>query len=103
MIFAGTFGQRYRRKVHPAGSWVHPDGYVVIEALDEKTAREIMFVSFGDQWATLYTWERFCAACGSASVFELFPRGELCRIIREVATDESGTERCVRNPAGSGE
>jgi hypothetical protein len=36
-----TFGQKYRREIHPSGYPVHPDGWVEIEAHSETHAREI--------------------------------------------------------------
>lgn len=55
---------------HPYGREVHPDGYVVIEAPEERLAREAAFNIYGQYWSFIYDEkpeERFA------------PRGELKR------------------------
>lgn len=70
-----TFGVQYAREVHPSGSHVHPDGYVVIKAPEYDIARDLAVQLYGKQWSDLYgihdigTWE-----------LDLFPRGVLLTI-----------------------
>lgn len=67
-----TFGQQYRREPHPKVEYAHPDGWLLIEAEDIKTAREKAFNELGDAWAFIYVeggWDR-----------SYFPLGELHRI-----------------------
>ena len=52
-----TFGVQYRHEEHPLG--MHPDGYAVIEAPDEETARKIAIAIFGTAWAFMYDREHF--------------------------------------------
>lgn len=66
-----TFGNKYRLEAHPAGEWVHPDGYLVIEATDYSTARQRAFELLGDQFAFIYAWP--------PSAY-LYPLGALKRI-----------------------
>lgn len=48
-----TFGQKYRTEPHPAGLWVHPDGWLTVEALDLISARETIAEALGVAWADL--------------------------------------------------
>jgi hypothetical protein len=74
--FRITFGMRYAHEPHPKAGLLDftptPDGYVVIEAEDEFTARMAAFAFLGKAWAFIY-----------AEPFEdwsdRFPRGELAR------------------------
>ena len=72
-IYHVTFGQQYRQEVHETAPYVHPDGYVTIEAPDMFAARAIAFEHFDRCWAMIYEQKEFKDA--------YFPRGELCRII----------------------
>ena len=54
-IFYITFGVKYRNELHPQG--MHPDGYAVIIAKDEYTARRCahrLFTWHG--WAFIYDY-----------------------------------------------
>lgn len=66
-----TFGVKYRQELHPVFSTTElPDHYVVMEAPDEETARQMMTAVCGDRWAFVYDREpdpRWC------------PKGELTR------------------------
>jgi hypothetical protein len=54
-VFRITFGQRYRSETHPAGDWIHPDGYVVIVADNELAARRKADKVFGPEgWSMIY-------------------------------------------------
>lgn len=54
-VFRITFGQRYRTETHPAGEWIHPDGYVIIVADDEQIARDKADAVFGKEgWSMIY-------------------------------------------------
>jgi hypothetical protein len=50
-----TFGQQYRHEAHPSGLAIHPDGYVVIEAIDCFAARSKAFEMFGNHFCMLHT------------------------------------------------
>lgn len=69
--FRVTFGQRYLREPHEM-EWVHPDGWLTVEAKDEETARDFLFNWMGLHWSFIYPAETFEP--------ELFPLGELHRI-----------------------
>lgn len=64
--FYFTFGQKYRRELHPLG--IHPDGWVAIMADTETDAVAHMFRLCGEQWANVYDTE---------PDMEFYPRGEL--------------------------
>lgn len=76
--FYVTFGLQYTHAQHPTIEEAHPEGWITIEAPDERTARLWMFDHHGPQWAFMYTPETFEP--------HFFPRGELARF----STSESG-------------
>lgn len=65
-----TFGQKYRYEPHPQGG--HPDGYFVIEAVNEAEARAKAFATFGKAWANMYE---------GTPASRYAPLGELGRIL----------------------
>lgn len=71
--FIVTFGQKYRRESHPKADYVHPDGYVTIEASDAGKAGDAAFKEFGNNWSHLYLKDQ--------AKLDLYPRGELKRIV----------------------
>lgn len=77
-----TFGIAYAREPHPAGSWIHPDGWVIICAATYHEARTVAVDLFGRNWSDLYHPDLFDPY---QRVYEggplLFPRGELLRIV----------------------
>lgn len=52
--FIVTFGQQYRNEPHEMVSYANPDGYLVVEALDEEHAREKAFKELGPYWSHCY-------------------------------------------------
>jgi hypothetical protein len=68
--FIVTFGQLYRREAHPRYSLAHPDGVLVINARDERAAREKAFRTLGDGWAFMHRWDDF-----GPNQWAYFPRG----------------------------
>lgn len=70
--FRLTFPIRFERDPHPAGLWVHPDGWVTVIAPSYIEARRICMDLFGPAWSDLITLTNFDAA--------YYPRGELLRI-----------------------
>lgn len=62
-----TFGQRYRREIHPHGG--HPDGWVRVRANSFAEACDKAMAKFGPLWAQAYEEDRFEKS--------LFPKGEL--------------------------
>lgn len=54
-----TFGQKYRYEPHPSGNSVSPDGYVLILAPNEGTARDLAFNIYGSAWAFIYSDDAF--------------------------------------------
>lgn len=74
--FAVTFGVQYKNQPHPILD--HPnvaDGYVVIEAPDEDTARKIAENLFDDTWSMLYD-SKFPRYPRDS---DFFPLGEIAR------------------------
>lgn len=67
--FYFTFGQKYRHEPHRIGG--HPDGWVVVEAETEESARAIMSVYCGLSWAACYNKQPDKV---------MFPRGEIKRL-----------------------
>jgi hypothetical protein len=67
-----TFGVQYAREPHPRLPFVHPDGYLTVEAPDYRTALAVAFAMTGGAHAFDYP-ER--------PSHTTFPRGELCRVI----------------------
>lgn len=81
-----TFGQRYRTETHPVFADAHPDGWVTIVADSEEQARRVAFGLLGRQWAFLYpsTYTELDQGLRPGRKWaELFPRGELARIVAE--------------------
>lgn len=75
-LFVFTFGVQYASEPHPGtinGVTPHPDGWVVVEAPDENTARRAVHEQIGDKWAFCYPADRFDSS--------YYQRGELTRII----------------------
>lgn len=71
-----TFGVQYRQdNPHPVFDWVHPDGYVVIEAANEEQARAFAYAIFGDHWSFDYDLAEFEGPEGPAEKFH--PKGRL--------------------------
>jgi hypothetical protein len=64
------FGQRFRREEHPAGAWVHPDGYVLVDIPDYAQARQQVALYFGTAWSNLDDMSE-------ADLKEYFPRGQI--------------------------
>lgn len=54
-----TFGHKYRYETHPQLSDAHPDGYVVIEAADFESARQLAFENLGPFWSNIYDENEF--------------------------------------------
>lgn len=53
-VFYVTFGVKYRTEEHPTG--MHPDGYAVIIAKDEDSARAFAWELWGAHWAFIYDY-----------------------------------------------
>lgn len=69
-----TFGVQYAHEPHPRCAWVHPDGWLRIEAQTEQDARLAAVDLLGSAWSMCYTpsdedeWR---------DSIKFFPRGEL--------------------------
>jgi hypothetical protein len=92
-LFYLTFGQQYAREAHPTAGWIHPDGYVTIDAPDEATARTFAHAwTCGGRFCDLYAedseWAppRYNHAWGEPG----YPRGELARLLVETAASRPG-------------
>lgn len=72
MEFIVTFGQKYRSEPHPKVDYANPDGFLVIEAIDEKSARGKAFEELGEYWSHCYP--------RTTEHEKYFPLGELHRI-----------------------
>jgi len=76
--YAVTFGVRYRRGGDPHPTLEHPcpaDGYLLVEAPDELTARCRVIQAIGNAWAFMYDLPR------SAPELDRFqPLGAIARI-----------------------
>lgn len=57
--FYVTFGSQYPREEHPTWSGANKDGYFVIHAPDELSARKLAFGLFGEKWSMIYTAAEF--------------------------------------------
>lgn len=76
-IYYVTFGSQYSYEPHPSGDWVHPDGYLAIEASTYDLARERAFEITDGKFAFMYDKEPEA---------QFYPRGELLRVaVQEVA------------------
>ena len=78
--FYVTFGQQYARKPHPRFRGAHPDGYLVVEAVDLADARMFAVSLLGTYWSDCYGQET--AETWKA---ELFPAGVLARFVTPAA------------------
>lgn len=54
MRFYLTFGVQYAVEPHPTLPRVDPDGYIIVHAPDEITAREMVIQRCGRAWSMLY-------------------------------------------------
>lgn len=70
-----TFGQRFRRDVHPQLPAAHPDGYVVFVTDYPDNVRLLVVDQLGVEWSGIYT-EPFADFRD-----EYYPRGELARFV----------------------
>lgn len=77
--FIITFGSQYRTMEHPTFPPAHPDGYVVIHAVDEPTARATAFGMFGDHWSMCYTRKEFMRD-GVEQVERWYPLGAIADV-----------------------
>ncbi len=57
--FMFTFDARYAHEPHPYCLAAHPDGYVVIEALDKGAAQAAFLRMFGNTWDRAYDTAEF--------------------------------------------
>lgn len=72
--FRITFGQKYRRELHPTFGGAHPDGWLTIMADDEDAARATAVGWLGTKYSSLAN----AAAYDDWDAY--FPLGELHRI-----------------------
>lgn len=79
--FYVSFGQKYRHETHPRLPFVHPDGYLTIEAKNYTSARAHAFTLMGPAWCMLYDAEEF------KGISHHFPRGELKRFLAPTLED----------------
>lgn len=70
-----TFGQQYPREPHPTFPGADHDGFVVIEAPDETTARRTAVDRLGQRWAFIYSADDWTAGDHA----DYYPKGELAR------------------------
>lgn len=83
--FRFTFGVQYAHEPHPV-PWVHPDGWLAVEAPNEDMARALVYQMMGEKWA-------FCYAENDprCPTIERYPLGELRKFaitIKEKASDD---------------
>lgn len=69
-----TFGQKYRNQPHPLQTYPHPDGWLLVKAVDMTEARTKAFQELGPFWSNIYTDQEF------KKNQHLYPKGELHRI-----------------------
>jgi hypothetical protein len=72
-----TFGVKYSHETHPYWEGVDPNGWVLILAPDEPTARALAHVYFRESWAFLYDGLHFDEA---ESRSRFYPKGALAVI-----------------------
>lgn len=78
--FYVTFGSQYRptNTAHPQG--MDANGYFVVEAPDESTARSLTVALFETRWSMLYTSEEWGSMQTTAEIKYWYPLGELGRL-----------------------
>lgn len=67
-----TFGQRYPREPHPFKDYADHNGWLTIDAPNERLARKAAFEELGQYWSMLYSEDEFDKS--------LYPKGELMRL-----------------------
>lgn len=77
-------GQDYGADPHPVGGYdfVHRDGWWTIVAPDYDAARSLVVGMLGSGWSNLVTPEEY-------NVWELFPRGEMLRLIHPAMSEQA--------------
>lgn len=73
--FSVTFGGQYAYIPHPFDARIHPEGWAVVEAVDEREARAMVYELMGVSWAFVYAGPEPRAS-------GLYQRGEILRIRR---------------------
>lgn len=78
-----TFGVKYRHEVHPHWEGADPDGWVLIEALDEPAARALAQQYLGMFWSMLYPDTHFTEELNKRMYY---PKGTIATISADGAT-----------------
>lgn len=65
-----TFGQKFRREIHPANDFLHPDGWIRVVMTNPEAARFMANAKLAP-WANLYSEEEFLKEQ------DRYPKGEL--------------------------
>jgi hypothetical protein len=86
--FRVTFGLHHEQVPHPNCGWVHPGGWLTIEAPNEELAREGALITVGrtdpdnprsaPAFAFIYDMSK---PENTGSMWEAFTRGELMRVV----------------------
>jgi hypothetical protein len=72
-----TFGVQYSHLPHPTWPGAHPDGWVLIEAVNEDRARGLAYLYFKQNWSMLTPENHFPAELNKR---QYYPLGEIARI-----------------------
>ena len=74
-----TFGVQYHHETHPTDPSITPDGWAVIEAHSEESARQIANAVFDGEWSMIYTEENFAP--------EYYPMGAIYKVYQRVVSE----------------
>jgi len=72
-----TFGVQYSHTEHPTWPGAHPNGWVLIEAVNEDRARGLAYLYFKEYWSMLYPENHFPVELNKQ---KYYPLGEIARI-----------------------
>ena len=72
-----TFGVQYSHAEHPTWPGAHPNGWVLIEAVNEDRARGLAYLYFKEYWSMLYPENHFPVELNKR---QYYPLGEIARI-----------------------
>jgi hypothetical protein len=78
-----TFGTQYAREPHPAGDWIHPDGYLTVDYALDPEPRTMQRAARERARLTVWTYleGHYAFEYDEVPDARYVPRGELARVV----------------------
>jgi hypothetical protein len=78
-----TFGVQYAREPHPAGDWIHPDGYLTVDYALDPEPRTMQRAARERARLTVWTYleGHYAFEYDEVPDARYVPRGELARVV----------------------